>query len=234
MAAKGAPRAASAPNSSQMTSAPMSLRSVMSRFAEGGGVQNTMPQPMTPPPPQVSAADINSFVQANVNNPQAIADAIQKYGVSQDALSNAIGYSGQQINDYFSNAGLTPFGVQPQQPMAPTPQMPMEPTPPRPGNSIPDIYYPEPTMPGFPEPTMPGFPSYEKEQRMAEEEDRKRQRDAERYYYMKLNEQRKEQGDQRVREFQKKNPVFQQLAGIRGLGDYDNNLLKSLKSLRSK
>jgi hypothetical protein len=112
MAAKGSPQAAQAPNTTQMRSAPMNLRSAMRKYAEGGDVQAMTLQPTVPPPPQVSAADINSFVQANLGNPQAIADAARTYGVSAEALANATGYSGQQINDYFGNAGLNPFAPQ--------------------------------------------------------------------------------------------------------------------------
>ena len=103
MAEKGAPRAANNPNTTQLRSAPMNLRSAMQKYADGGGVGS--------PPP--SAGDINSFVQANLGNPQAIADAARQYGVSMDDLANATGYSSSQINDYFGNAGLSPFNVQP-------------------------------------------------------------------------------------------------------------------------
>jgi hypothetical protein len=103
MAEKGAPRAANAPNQTQMRGAPMNLRSAMQKYAVGGGVGS--------PPP--SAGDINSFVQANIGNPQAIADAARQYGVSMDDLAGATGYSSNQINDYFGNAGLSPFDARP-------------------------------------------------------------------------------------------------------------------------
>jgi hypothetical protein len=101
MAEKGAPRAANNPNTTQLRSAPMNLRSAMNKYAEGGGVGS--------PPP--SSGDINSFVQANIGNPQAIMQAAQQYGVSMDDLANATGYSSGQINDYFSNAGLGSMGT---------------------------------------------------------------------------------------------------------------------------
>lgn len=162
MAAKGAPKAANSPNSSQMRLAPINLQSAMRKYAEGGGVQ-ALPQPQTPPLTQVSAADISGFVQANLNNPQAIAAATQKYGVSAEALSNATGYSSQQINDYFNNAGLNPFGVRmpspinpykpeqmPQRPdMSPQMQMPERPKKPIDPVGEPQIY--DYTMPVFPE-----------------------------------------------------------------------------------
>lgn len=103
MAEKGAPRAANNPNTTQLRSAPMNLRSAMNKYADGGGVGS--------PPP--SAGDINSFVQANIGNPQAILQAAQQYGVSMDDLANATGYSSSQINDYFGNAGLGSMGTQP-------------------------------------------------------------------------------------------------------------------------
>jgi hypothetical protein len=136
MAEKGAPRAANSPNQTQLRGAPMNLRSAMQKYAEGGGVGS--------PPP--SAGDINSFVQANMGNPQAIADAARQYGVSMDDLAGATGYSSSQINDYFGNAGLNPFGYQsppqvqgyttPEPPEPIRPQRPemttMPPMPPRP------------------------------------------------------------------------------------------------------
>ena len=42
MAAKGAPKAAAAPNSSQLRKAPVSLRSAMRKYAEGGNVSNVV------------------------------------------------------------------------------------------------------------------------------------------------------------------------------------------------
>jgi hypothetical protein len=113
MAEKGAPRAANAPNQTQMRGAPMSLRSAMQKYAVGGGVGS--------PPP--SAGDINSFVQANIGNPQAILQAAQQYGVSMDALADATGYSSAQIDDYFGNAGLGSFNARP----APVPIPPVMP-----------------------------------------------------------------------------------------------------------
>ena len=103
MAEKGAPRAANNPNTTQLRSAPMNLRSAMQKYAVGGGVGS--------PPP--SASDINSFVQANIGNPQAIMQAAQQYGVSMDDLANATGYSSDQINNYFGNAGLGSMGTRP-------------------------------------------------------------------------------------------------------------------------
>ena len=55
-------------------------------------------------------AEINSFVQANIGNPQAIADAAQQYGVSAADLSRATGYDAGTVSNYFSNAGIDMFG----------------------------------------------------------------------------------------------------------------------------
>jgi hypothetical protein len=119
MASKGAPKAAEATNSTQLRKAPVSLRSAMRKYAEGGGVGSSSP----------SDADIASFVQANINNPQAIAQAAQQYGVSADALARATGYSSGQVNDYFGNAGIN-FGGSRSEPVPQTMTPPME--PPRP------------------------------------------------------------------------------------------------------
>ena len=58
----------------------------------------------------VSDADINSFVQANIGNPQAIADAAQQYGVSAEDLSRATGYDSNTVSGYFGNAGIDMWG----------------------------------------------------------------------------------------------------------------------------
>ena len=72
-----------------------------------------------PSGPAFSDADINAYVQANIGNPQAIADAAQQYGVSAADLSRATGYDAGTVSNYFSNAGID-FG-QPA-PQATTPQ----------------------------------------------------------------------------------------------------------------
>ena len=51
-------------------------------------------------------AEINAYVQANIGNPQAIADAAQQYGVSAADLSRATGYDAGTVGSYFSNAGI--------------------------------------------------------------------------------------------------------------------------------
>jgi len=57
----------------------------------------------------VTDAEIKSYIDANIGNPQAIADAAKQYGVTAQDLSRAGGYSLGQVNDYFSNAGIN-FG----------------------------------------------------------------------------------------------------------------------------
>ena len=58
---------------------------------------------------QFTDAQINEYVQANIGNPQAIADAAQQYGVSAEDLSRATGYDTNTVGSYFSNAGIN-FG----------------------------------------------------------------------------------------------------------------------------
>lgn len=55
-----------------------------------------------------SNAAIKSFVDSNINNPQAIADAAKKYGISNTRISEATGYSITQVNDYLKNAQADP------------------------------------------------------------------------------------------------------------------------------
>ena len=59
--------------------------------------------------PAFSDADIKAYVTQNINNPQAIADAAQQYGVSAADLSRATGYDTNTVNSYFGNAGIS-FG----------------------------------------------------------------------------------------------------------------------------
>ena len=101
----------------------------------------------------VSDADIQAYVQANIGNPAAIAAAAQQYGVSLDDLSRATGYDSGTINNYFSQANVTPYYQEPQ-PQTYTPEEP-PPAPPEP-----TVYAPpapiEPT-PVYPEPTTPTY-----------------------------------------------------------------------------
>ena len=81
---------------------------------------------------QFTDAQINEYVQANIGNPQAIANAAQQYGVSAADLSRATGYDAGTVSNYFGNAGIM-FGqpapqVQPQ-PIPPQPPVYQEPPP---------------------------------------------------------------------------------------------------------
>jgi hypothetical protein len=145
MAEKGAPRAAPAPNQMQMRGAPMNLRSAMQKYAVGGEIGS--------PPP--SAGDINNFVQANIGNPQAIMQAAAQYGVSMDDLANATGYSSNQINDYFGNAGLGSLGTSSAASAAPyvDPNLTDEQL-----QGGPTFTYPEPGDPNYEPPMQTGVP----------------------------------------------------------------------------
>lgn len=55
-----------------------------------------------------SDAQIADFVQANIGNPQVIANAAQQYGISPAEISKATGYSLDQISSYFSAANAQP------------------------------------------------------------------------------------------------------------------------------
>jgi len=198
MAAKGAPRVGRASNATQMREAPMNLRSAMRKYAIGGDVQGMTKEQPVPPPPQPSSNDINSFVQANIGNPQAIADAARQYGVSADALASATGYSGQQINDYFGKAGLSPFA--PQAPVY-NPPPTVNPIPPQKPYYDEPIY--EPRVPGTNyEPSLPEIlrdprAEIDAEERMRDEESRRRQREEEAYFFKMLNERRAREEESR-------------------------------------
>ena len=68
----------------------------------------------------VSDADIQAYVQANINDPAAIAAAAQQYGVSLDDLTRATGYDTGTVSNYFQQANVTPYWQQAQAaPVAP-------------------------------------------------------------------------------------------------------------------
>lgn len=87
-----------APNKQRIGQAPLNLRSAM-RYAAGG----------------VSDSDIGSFVQQNLGNPAAIAQAAQMYQVTAEDLARATGYTPEQISTYFSSAGVSGPYQAPQQ-----------------------------------------------------------------------------------------------------------------------
>jgi len=79
-----------------------------------------------PAAPAFSNADINAYVQANIGNPQAIANAAQQYGVSPEQLSQATGYDANTVSNYFGNAGIN-FGQPAPQATTPAPLTPQPP-----------------------------------------------------------------------------------------------------------
>jgi len=97
----------------------------------------------------VSDADIQAYVQANIGNPAAIAAAAEQYGVSLDDLSRATGYDSGTINNYFSQANVTPYYQEPAPAPEPISYTPVEP-PPEPISYAPPAPV-EPT-PVYPEP----------------------------------------------------------------------------------
>jgi hypothetical protein len=103
-----------------------------------------------PAAPAFSNADINAFVQQNIGNPQAIADAAQQYGVSPEQLSQATGYDAGTVSNYFSNAGIN-FGQPAPQATTPAPL-----TPPPPVYQPPTYQPPTTPPPQYTDPD-PGF-----------------------------------------------------------------------------
>lgn len=55
---------------------------------------------------QFSASDISNFIQQNVTNPQAIAQAAQQYNISPQDIQIAAGYSPTTQAEYLGGAGL--------------------------------------------------------------------------------------------------------------------------------
>ena len=53
-----------------------------------------------------SDAQIRAYVEANIDNPAAIAEAAAAAGVSMADLSRATGFSVADISGYFGNAGV--------------------------------------------------------------------------------------------------------------------------------
>ena len=99
---------------------------------------------------QFSDADINAYVQANIGNPQVIADAAQYYGVSPERLSQATGYDAGTVSNYFGNAGVNMWGQPAQQGQATTTPPPLPPQAP--------VYQEPPPQPIYYEPARPVTP----------------------------------------------------------------------------
>jgi hypothetical protein len=185
-----------APNKQRIGQAPLNLRSAM-KYAVGG----------------LTDADISAYVQANIGNPAAIAQAAQQYQVTAEDLARATGYSPQEVNTYFSSAGVSGPYREPEsreEPVPPPPpERPRSEEPPRPRREEP------PPRPRYEEPTPPQPPRYERppevypvdrrkemeaeieklrqmqeqEERLRELESMKRQREAEEYYFKMRNRQ---------------------------------------------
>lgn len=100
-----------------------------------------------PAGPAFSDADINAYVQANIGNPQAIAQAAQQYGVSPADLSRATGYDTNTVSNYFGNAGINMWGQPAQQATTPSPVPPQPPVYQPPPEPIYEPVYQPPTPP---------------------------------------------------------------------------------------
>jgi hypothetical protein len=136
-----------APNKQRIGQAPLNLRSAM-KYAVGG----------------LTDSDISAYVQANIGNPAAIAEAAQQYQVTAEDLARATGYSPEEVKTYFAAAGVGGPYREPEsreEPVPPPPpgyeeRQPLPPVEPR--------YRPEPpNMPPMPpvyDPPMPIAPSY--------------------------------------------------------------------------
>lgn len=64
---------------------------------------------------QFTAGDISNFIAQNINNPQAIANAAQQYGITPTQIQQAAGYTPTQQAEYLGGSGiaaLQPLTVQ--------------------------------------------------------------------------------------------------------------------------
>ena len=125
-----------APNKQRIGQAPLNLRSAM-KYAVGG----------------LTDADISAYVQANIGNPAAIAEAAQQYQVTAEDLARATGYSPEEVKTYFAAAGVGGPYRGPEPGEEPVPLPPVEPR-----------YRPDPDdappMPPVYKPPMPIAPVY--------------------------------------------------------------------------
>jgi hypothetical protein len=135
-----------APNKQRIGQAPLNLRSAM-KYAVGG----------------LTDSDISAYVQANIGNPAAIAEAAQQYQVTAEDLARATGYSPEEVKTYFAAAGVGGPYREPESREEPVPPPPpeyrdrpdMPPMPP-----MEPRYRPDPPPPIQYEPPMPIAPSY--------------------------------------------------------------------------
>lgn len=96
-----------APNKQRIGQAPLNLRSAM-KYAVGG----------------LTDSDISAYVQANIGNPAAIAEAAQQYQVTAEDLARATGYSPEEVKTYFAAAGVGGPYREPESREEPVPPMP--------------------------------------------------------------------------------------------------------------
>ena len=132
-----------APNKQRIGQAPLNLRSAM-KYAVGG----------------LTDADISAYVQANIGNPEAIAQAAQQYKVTAEDLARATGYNPEQVKTYFASAGASGPYREPEFKEEPVPPPPMgyeerQPLPP-----MEPRYRPDPPLPIEYQSPMPIAPSY--------------------------------------------------------------------------
>jgi len=178
MASKGAPKVAAASNSTQLRKAPMSLRSAMRKYAEGGNVSNVYEDTgtnATAAAPDYSRAYDSLGGAESVNN---MRNQFLGMGIDENTI-------GSIFSKYY-----TP---EPQQGMSPQAMMPPEPTRPPEPRYEPETLRPEPryepeTLRPDPRPE-PGINPYdprveqEAEERRRQQESMDRQRADEDYYF---------------------------------------------------
>ena len=136
-----------APNKQRIGQAPLNLRSAM-KYAVGG----------------LTDSAIASYVQANIGNPAAIAEAAQQYQVTAEDLARATGYSPEEVKTYFASAGVSGPYREPEfreEPVPPPPtsyeeRQPLPPVEPRYRPDPPNM----PPMPPVYQPPIPIAPSY--------------------------------------------------------------------------
>lgn len=76
------------------------------------GVQYKATQAATKKANQPSDAEIKKYVQDNINNPQLIAGTAAKYGLSNQDLATATGYSIDKVNSFIAGTtGTPPYGL---------------------------------------------------------------------------------------------------------------------------
>lgn len=141
MAAKGAPQAAEAPNSTQLSKAPMNLRSAMSKYAEGGDVEGNNAGVDFAKAAQ-SGAPFGGLMQAIM---AAAQQAQQTTTPSSDPIPYSPGEGGRGIPTYEEPPRLDPRNE-------PMPYIPGED-----GRGIPTPY-PPPEDPGFYQPPVDYIP----------------------------------------------------------------------------